>query len=202
MHFPKKHTAANISDRLLSACIDFGVWPKDAEGRIPKSEEALRCEKLAYFEMEPPLDRPVLTSDCGRDVYVGVEKNNLWDWNRCVCHCLNIVVQSALKRPCIQKLVEHLVELGRKFSRSRSLWIEFKKVQLKMLHQEAECSDAKGNIDFDGEEGLSCHAQGKPQAKKVLRLLTPVSTRWNSMYYLIQRALVLKNPLTKFTNRV
>ena len=33
-------------------------------------------------------------------------------------------------------------------------------------------------------------------------MLTPVSTRWNSMYYLIQRALVLKNPLIKFNNRV
>ena len=63
MHFPKKHTATNISDRLLNACIDFGVWPKDAEGRIPESEETLRCDKLAYFGMEPPLDRPILTSD-------------------------------------------------------------------------------------------------------------------------------------------
>ena len=71
-----------------------------------------------------------------------------------------------------------------------------------MLHQEAECSDDEGDADFDGEEGLSCDAQGKPQARKVLRLLTPVSTCWNSMYYLIQRALVLKDPLIKFTNRV
>ena len=68
MHFPEKHTAANISDRLLNARIDIGVLPKDAKSRIPKSEEALRCNKLAYFEMEPPLDRPVLTSDCGSDV--------------------------------------------------------------------------------------------------------------------------------------
>ena len=70
-----------------------------------------------------------------------------------------------------------------------------------MLHQEAEPSDDEGDADFDGEEGLSCDAQGKPQAKKVLRLVTLVSTRWNSMYNLIQRALVLKNPLIKFTNR-
>ena len=80
--------------------------------------------------------------------------------------------------------------------------MEFKKVQLEMLHREAECSDGEGDASFDGEKGLSCDAQGKPQVKKVLRLLTPVSTRWNSMYYLIQRALVLKNPLIKFTNHV
>ena len=77
-----------------------------------------------------------------------------------------------------------------------------KRVQLEMLHGEAECSDDEGNADFDGEEGLSYNAQGKPKAKKVLRLLTPVSTHWNSMYYLMQRALVLKDPLVKFTNHV
>ena len=111
-------------------------------------------------------------------------------------------MQSALKRPCIQKFVEPLMELARKFSRRRSLWMEFKEVQLETLHREAECSDDEGDADFDGEEGLSWDAQGKPQAKKVLRFLTLVSTRWNSMYYLIQRALVPKDPLIKFTNRV
>ena len=123
-----KNTTSNISDRFLNARIDFGVLPKNAEARIPKSEEALRCNKFAYFGMEPPLDRPVLTSDCGSDVSTGVEKNSLWDWNRCACQCLNIAVQSALKRPCISKFVEPLVELARKFSNSRSLWMEFKKV--------------------------------------------------------------------------
>ena len=59
--------------------------------------------------------------------------------------------------------------------------MEFKKVQLEMLHREAECSDDEGDAGFDGEEGFSCDAQGKPQAKKVLRLLTLVSTLWNSM---------------------
>ena len=111
-------------------------------------------------------------------------------------------MQLALKCPCIQNFVEPLVELARKFSRSRSLRMEFKKVQLEMLHRKAECSDDENDVDFHGEEGLSCDAQGKPQSKKVLRLLPPMSTRWNSVYYLIQRALVLKDPLIKFTNRV
>ena len=202
MDFPKKHTAPNISDRLLNLRIDFDVPPEDAESRIPESEEALRCDKLVCFGMESPLDRPVLTCDCGSDVSAGVEKNSLWDWNLCVCHCLNIAVQSALKHPCIQKFVEPLLELARKISKSRSLWMEFKEVQLEMLHREAECSNDESDADFDGEEGLSCDAEGKPQVKKVLRLLTPVSTRCNSMYCLIHRALVLKNPLIKFTNHV
>ena len=79
---------------------------------------------------------------------------------------MNIAVQSALKRPCIQKFVGPLVELAHKFSRSESLWMEFKKVQLEMLHREAECSDDEGDADFDGEEGLSYDAQGKTQAKR------------------------------------
>ena len=112
----------------MNVRIDFGIWPKDAEGRIPESEEALRCNKLVYFGMEPPLDRLVLTNDCESDVSMGAEKNSLWDWYHCACYCLNIAMQSALKRPYIQKFVEHLVELARKFSRSRSLWMEFKKV--------------------------------------------------------------------------
>ena len=60
-------------------------------------------------------------------------------------------MQSAIKRPCILKFVEPLVELACKFSKSRSLWMEFKKVQLEMLHWETECSDDEDDADFDGE---------------------------------------------------
>ena len=116
----------NVTMRFIVFC----VWPEDGEDRIPENEEALRCEKLAYFGMELPLDRPVLTSDCGSYVSAGAEKDNLWDLNRCACHFLNIAVQSALICPCIQKFVQLLVALARKFSRSRALWTEFKKVQL------------------------------------------------------------------------
>ena len=201
--FPQKHTAANIADHLMNARTDFGVWSRNAKGRIHKSEESLRCHKLACFGMEPPLDRPVLTSDCGSDVSVGAKKDNLWDWNHFTCHCMNIAVQSALRCPTIQKFVEPLVKFACKLSRSRSLWMEFKKVHLEMLHWESECSDDKGDAGFDGDEGLSYAADSKPrQVKRVLKLLTLVSTHWNSMYYLIKRALVLKDPLTKFTDHV
>ena len=36
--------------------------------------------------------------------------------------------------------------------------------------------------------------------KKVLQLLKPVATRWNSMYYIIKQALALKDSLVMFTN--
>ena len=59
--------------------------------------------------------------------------------------------------------------------------MEFKKIQLEMLYQVSESSEDKGEADFDGDKGLSCDAEGKPQIKNMLRLLTLVLTRWNSM---------------------
>ena len=45
MHFPKKHTTATICESLLNARIDFGVWSKSAEGRVPQSEGAMSSDK-------------------------------------------------------------------------------------------------------------------------------------------------------------
>ena len=36
MHFLKKHTTANIFDRLLNAHIDVGVWPRMQNAEFPK----------------------------------------------------------------------------------------------------------------------------------------------------------------------
>ena len=44
----------------------------------------------------------MLTNDCGSDMSAGAEKDELWDWDRCACHCLNIAVQAALKEPVIE----------------------------------------------------------------------------------------------------
>ena len=54
MHFPEKHTTANIFDSLLNVRIDFGEWPKKAEGSIPQSEEALKFNEFVYSVIEPP----------------------------------------------------------------------------------------------------------------------------------------------------
>lgn len=52
----------------------FGVWPKNAKGRILLSEEAVRCDKLVYFGMEPTLDRPVLNMIVGATCQGGQRK--------------------------------------------------------------------------------------------------------------------------------
>ena len=77
MHFPPKHTIASISDILLNARIDFDVLPKSAKGRILQNEGSLRCNKLAHFAIEPPLDRLVLINDCESDLSTGEEQDHL-----------------------------------------------------------------------------------------------------------------------------
>ena len=72
--------------------LDFGVYPKGRDGRPPQSLQAMRRKKGFYFKEEHELEKPVLTSDCGSDVAMGAERDRLWDWNRCACHCLNIAV--------------------------------------------------------------------------------------------------------------
>ena len=63
VHFPKKHTTANICDSLLNVRIDSCVWSKSAEGRNPQSEGAMSSDKLAYLETKPSLDTQVSMSD-------------------------------------------------------------------------------------------------------------------------------------------
>ena len=61
----------------------------------------MRRHKVFYFKEEPDLGKPVLTSDCGSDVSAGAERDRLWDWNWCACHCLNTAVQAALKEEVV-----------------------------------------------------------------------------------------------------
>ena len=77
--------------------------------------------------------------------------------------------------------------------------MEFKTIQLEMSHYAGKSRDDEIEADIDGGEGLAYDAIGKIQVKKALRLLTPVPTHWNSMYYLIKRALAMKDLLIYFT---
>ena len=86
------------------------------------------------------------------------------------------------------------MELARSFFRSKVLWKEFKKVQLEILHREAECSDDEGDVDFDGEEGLSCDAQGKPQAKKGVEVIDISVHTWGLYVLLDTRSAGAKEP--------
>ena len=198
IYFPQQHAAANISKKLMELRLDFGVHPWSRDDRHPQSLQAMRRKKAFYFREEHELDKPVLTSDCGSNVLAGAERDRLWDWNGCACHCLNIAVQAALKEEVVYECVETLTALAARFSKSWSLWNKFKKTQMNILDREEECSDGEGEPDFDGDEDLEVGGEGEPHLQRVLQLIRPVPTRWNSTYYLVKRALALKEALVQF----
>ena len=107
--------------------LEFGLYPKSFDGRTSQFLDAVRLAKLMYFKLEPQLDKSVLTSDCESNVLAGAEKDELWDWNHCACHCLNIDVQAALKEPMIEGCLALLTVLALRLSKSRSAWNRFKK---------------------------------------------------------------------------
>ena len=72
---------------------------------------------------------------------------------------------------------------------------------MEILDREEECSNDEGEANFDGEEDLEVGGEGEPHLKKVLKLIRPMPTRWNSTYYLVKRALALKEALVQFAAR-
>ena len=114
--FPKDHTAVSISENLMDLSLEFGLYPKSSDGRTAQCPDAVRLDKHFYFKLEPRLDKLVLTSDCGSDVLMGAEEDELWDWYRCACNCLKIAVQAALKEPIIKGCLAPLTALARRFS--------------------------------------------------------------------------------------
>ena len=99
---------------------------------------------------------------------------------------MNIAVQAALNEEVVHECLEPLTALAARFSKSRSLWNKFKKTQMRILDREEEHSDDEGEADFDRDEDLEVGGEGEPYLKKVLRLIRPVPTCWNSTYYLVK----------------
>lgn len=63
------------------------------------------------------------------------------------------------------------MEMARKFSRSNSLWMGFKKIWLEIVHWARQSSDNKGEANFDADKGLPYCTECKLQMKKVLKAL-------------------------------
>ena len=110
----------------------------------------------------------MLTSNCGSDVLAGAEKDELWDWNRCACHCLNIAIQAALKEPMLEGYLAPLIALALRFSKSWSAWNRFKKTQLQILQRVEELSDDESDADYNRDEDFVVGGEGQPHLKQVL----------------------------------
>ena len=168
INFPQVHIVANISNKLMDLHLEFGVYPRSSEGRPIQSHHAVRAEKVVYFQLEPVMDKPMLTSDCGSDVSARAERDNLWDWNRCACYYLNIVVQVVLKEEVIQECLAPLTALECRFSKSQSTWNKFKKMQMEILDRQEERSEDEGEADCDGDKELDVGGEGQPRLKNTL----------------------------------
>ena len=68
----------------------------------------MSSDKPTYLRKKTSLDAPVLMSDCGSDVSMGSEKDNLLDSNWGAYPCLSITVQAAMKTPAIEKFLIRL----------------------------------------------------------------------------------------------
>ena len=106
----------------------------------------------------------MLTNDCGTGFSTGAEKDEPWDWNR----CLNIVVQATLKESMIESYLAPLTALASRFFHSWSAWNRFKKMQLQVLKGAEECSDDDSNANYDGDEDFDVGGEGQPCLKQVL----------------------------------
>ena len=85
-----------------------------------------------------------------------------------------------------QECLAPLMALARRFSKSQNTWNKFKKMQIEILHREEEFSEDEGEDDCDRDEDFEVGREGQPRLKKVLRLIRPMPTRWNSKYYLVK----------------
>ena len=103
-----------ISKKLMDLRLEFALYLKSSDGKTAQCLDAVRLAKLMYIRLKPLLDKLVLTSNCGRNVLARAEEDDLWDWNRCACYCLNIAVQAALKKPMIEGCFAPLTALARK----------------------------------------------------------------------------------------
>ena len=83
-----------------------------------------------------------------------------------------------------------LYKLCRRLSRSSVAWKKFKKRQQEVVggvHSESE-----------GEGKGECEGNADAADRGALRLHAPVKTRWNSVFDCINRALQLKDAITRF----
>ena len=202
MEFNVRHTKHNISKAMLKVRSKFGIFPRaEVIEDIPEftASDWRESQNLGFdfmsgsdcYGAENALDRPSITTDCGANVSAGVELKNLWDWNKCACHMLHLAVNAGLNAATIDVRLQPLYKLCRRLSRSSVAWKKFKKRQQEVVggvHSECE-----------NEVEVECGESADAADRGALRLHAPVKTRWNSVFDCINRALELKDAITRFS---
>ena len=158
------------------------------------------------------MDRPTITTDCGANISKGVEQHGLWDWSRCICHIIHNSVNGGLLE--IEDTLQVMKRLSTWMHRSSNAWRAFCQVQ-RLVHKEGRgirrqtaCISADESLDLGSpsEDGTKSEASLDVRPKlpkkgtrfRVLHLVKPMPTRWNSTYFCIQRAMRLREAITIF----
>ena len=215
--FPEKHTADAISRALLKIRLKYGLHPVVPRDQV-MTESEMEADPVRAFQDESPCDRVALTTDCASNMSSAAEKKEIFDWHPCICHLLNTAVKAAFDNVKeFQQLVQPLRELASHFHRSPAAWKLFRRVQRKVLKEEGvgDVSSDEEEEDYSGvreeddvaelpddpDAGLTAPDNEMEQAcpKRILRLGTWCPTRWNSMYFLIKRAVLLERSIREYT---
>ena len=96
--FNKKHNAKNIMKKLCRERRRFGMMPRLPEEYKHKMDPFVfsSAPELIY-QHEAQYDHPALTTDNASNISKAAEMKEHFEWNRCICHCLHLVVGEALK---------------------------------------------------------------------------------------------------------
>ena len=204
----EKHTAENLQNRLLQARTDFGLHPRVST--VQKlSEEEMREDPVRAYSLEHILDHPALTTDQGSNIASAAERHDLFDWNKCMCHVLNIAVKHGIEASATATdAITKLVGLANHFRKSSSAWEVFKRQQKQVIvenglrnrTEEQEDDESQSDVsDWDQDPGyISDEDIRKPD--RVLRLNSVCKTRWNSTYFLLKRATALEQSIRMYLN--
>ena len=177
---------------------------------------------IQEYEKEHKFDVPSLTTDRGSNIAKGVEEKALFDWHPCICHVLNTAVQHALgEDSSIRQAVEAVKKVSNAIRKAPLAWERFKRVQRKHIWQlkraagEPVDSTSSGISSDSEDEVLASEAtygclwdesdddaylsdSDASKQRRVLRMSGYNATRWNSVYFLLKRAIVLESSIREF----
>ena len=233
-NFNVENNFMNIANKLWDFRRRFALGPFEVLGcEAPEGTtgDDLTNWNRRCWEMEDPLERPAITTDCGANIAKAVEDGMGCDWCKCICHILHLAVKRGLgldrnHRNAIHDSLVPVGALAKHLHKSSPHWRDFEEVQRRVyklsgrntteLVAPAPGEAERASVDGDGgsvdgdevvegflveddESGVQeddCEAH-----KRVLRLIQPVETRWNSWFFAIRRIVHLKEAVIEFMEK-
>ena len=186
----------------------------------------MEADPVKAYQHESPCDRVALTTDRASNMIAAAESHGIFDWHPCICHLLNTAVKTGMNNVTeLDQALHPLRELASLLHKSTQAWEEFRKYQEKVLMSQGGefATQGAGDIssedeweDYSGviEEDDVAELPDAPNAdltvpddeeleracpKRILRLGTWCPTRWNSMYFLMKRAVLLETSIREYT---